>query len=245
MKWFKRMQNTESVQNWGRSATVYDVKIVIAGLEYGADQIISLRTDNSLFRDDKAGIGGVNAGQISLVLRCPEDGAIPRAAEMKPFVRKRFPGGEVSGWLPSGVFYIDTREKDQVTGELTITGYDAMLKAEDAFLRKGDQGMWPMADLQVVDEICSRMGVILDPESRETMTGAWLIQYPSSSESAEDGYTCRELLSYIAVMYGANWTMDEVGNLRLVPLTKLPQIIRYLADENGNSITFGGVRILV
>ena len=144
-----------------------------------------------------------------------------------------------SEWLPQGVFYIDTREKsqnDDGLDVLTIHGYDAILKTEQAFTSSTITG--DATDTQMVMDIASTVGVEVDDRTFTIMNGNYRIPLPVS-------YTLREILGYIASMYFGCFIMTEDGKLRLVSLLELPEETNYLIDNIGNAITFGGDRILV
>lgn len=139
-----------------------------------------------------------------------------------------------SGWLPQGVFYIDTREQTDyeiTTPVLTIHGYDAMLKAE-ALYPVDDPGNYPMVDTDVVDLIAETMGVEVDDRTYEIMTEGYEINLPAT-------YSMREVLSNIASMYAGNFCITPLGKLRLVGLTDIGEEIRFLSDQHGAAITFG------
>jgi hypothetical protein len=55
----------------------------------------------------------------------------------------------------------------------------------------------------------------------------------------------REVLGFIAAMYGGNWVITKEGKLSLITLAGLPEETNYLVTNFGNPITFGGDRILV
>ena len=145
-------------------------------------------------------------------------------------------GTQSSEWLQVGVFYIDTRDIDPDANTITLSCYDAMLKAEQTFLMEGDTGEWPRTQQAVVNAICTRMGVELD--SRTVINSTYMVEYPND-------YTMREILGYIAAAHGGCWIITPAGKLRLVTLGGLPAETNYLVDEYGNTITMGGVRILV
>lgn len=146
---------------------------------------------------------------------------------------------QYSEWLPKGVYYIDTRETTK-NGDglniLTIHGYDAMLFAEQDFA--GTNLDFPALDTDIVAEIASTMGVLVDSRTYDLMTDAYTLPLPS-------GYSLREILGYIASMYVGSFIMSETGELRLVSILELPPETNYLIDNAGDAITFGGNRILV
>lgn len=209
------------------------VQIVIAGVTYGEDQIVSLSTTSGLFAEDTMGIGGAVAKEIDLVLRQP--GNIPRMAQMIPSYRLA-KGAQASEWIQKGIYYIDTRSVDEVTGVMTIHGYDDMLKAEQVW--EPSQSLeFPMTMVQAVNIIAQLMGVTLD--SRTALNQSYTIDYPANN------YTLRDVLRYIAVANAGNWIITDEGKLRLVSFGEIPVETNYLVEEGGDAITFGGDRILV
>lgn len=209
------------------------VQIVIAGVTYGEDQIVSLSTTSGLFIEDTMGIGGAVAKEIDLVLRQP--GNIPRMAQMIPSYRL-VKGTQASEWIQKGIYYIDTRSTDEVTGVMTIHGYDDMLKAEQVW-EPAQSLEFPMPMDDAVNVIAGLMGVTLDPRTQISHT--YTIDYPAND------YTLRDVLRYIAVANAGNWIITDDGKLRLVSFGEIPTETNYLVEEDGDAITFGGDRILV
>ena len=209
------------------------VQIVIAGVTYGENQIVSLSTTSGLFIEDTMGIGGAVAKEIDLVLRQP--GTIPRMAKMIPSYRL-VKGTQASEWIQKGIYYIDTRSVDEVTGVMTIHGYDDMLKAEQVW-EPAQSLEFPMTMVQAVNVIAQLMGVTLDP--RTVLNQSYTIDYPAND------YTLRDVLRYIAVANAGNWIITDDGKLRLVSFGEIPTETNYLVEEDGDAITFGGDRILV
>lgn len=215
---------------WG---TAKEHRAVIGGQTYGQDRLVSCQTSRALFTGNTLAVGGCYAGQISLSLREPGD--IPRMAEIRLYTRL-VNGGQASEWLPAGVYFTDTRETDKATGVLSLTGYDAMLKAEQTYLREGDVGVWPRSMAAVTRDICARLGVELD--SRTALSPDYLAEYPND-------YTMREMLGYIAAAHGGNWIITPAGRLRLVTLAELPPESSLLIDGRGDAILMGEVHIIV
>ena len=208
-------------------------KISIGQTEYDKEKIVSLSVSAALFGGRVATVGSCVSAQLSLVLWNP--GSIPRNAEVKAYTRLSN-GTQSSEWLQVGVFYIDTRDIDPDANTITLSCYDAMLKAEQTFLMEGDTGEWPRTQQAVVNAICARMGVELD--SRTVINSTYMVEYPND-------YTMREILGYIAAAHGGCWIITPTGKLRMVTLGGLPTETNYPVDEYGNTITMGGVRIIV
>lgn len=207
---------------------------------FSESQLFSIRTEHQMFQGAPE-IGKAIASEIDIKMLMPED-AIPTMAVLRPYARvcAYVSGVETqSEWLPQGVYFIDTRERTVTdTGEsvLEIHGYDAMLKAEQPFQSNNITG--DSTDVQMVNEIASIIGVEVDERTYDIMTAAYTIPLPV-------GYSCREILGYIASMYVGAFIITDDGKLRLVSILELPPETNYLIDGVGDAITFGGDRILV
>lgn len=214
-----------------------EVKLEIAGVEYTENNIISAEIPPTAIYET-FGIGNCVAREFDVEVL--PVGAIPRQAQIKVFVRL-VSGEESSEWIPQGVFFISTREENKVTGSLTITAFDAMLKAEETWLTSDyDYDDWPKSQRDAVDDIAARMGVEVD--ERTVLPDAFPVDYPID----ENGdLTMREVLSGIAVSDAANWVITIDGKLRLIGAADMPEETSYLVDEGGNYITFGGGRLIV
>lgn len=213
-----------------------EIKLNIAGVEYGMDNIVSCSTSGGIF--STPGIGNCASRQIDFVIKNP--GEIPRQAKIQVFVRLIL-GEQASEWIPKGVFFFSTRKTDKVTGAMTVKGYDAMLKTEQTWLTP-DYGTenWPMPQADAVADIAARIGVEVD--SRTVLSTAFPVAYPIN----ENGdLTMREVLGYIAVSNAGNWIITDEGKLLLIGYGDIPEATNYLVDESGDAIMLGEVRILV
>jgi len=217
----------------------FEVRARINNIYYGQDVLMDMATELLVFSDDGPGIGGCIAGQLTLKMRTPAE-TIPRMAKVEPYVRV-CTETQSSAWMPQGKYWIDTREttdNDDGFPVLTLTCYDAMLKAEQIF--PSISGSWPRSDVDVVKIIAKYMGLQgsvyattgIDQRSLDAMDKGYQISLPAS-------YTLREVLSYIAVAYAGNWIMNYDGQLLLVTLGGIPAETSLLVDESGNIITFG------
>lgn len=227
------MQDTSALYNqiFETDGHYAEVKINIAGADYGQDKIVSLSTSGGLFAEGTLGAGGAVAGEIDLQLYDPD--SIPKMAKLIPYYRL-VAGNQVSEWIQKGVYYIDTRSQDG--NVLTIHGFDDMLKAEQVWYP--DQSLeFPMSMQAAATEIAGIMGVTID--SRTQFNALYQVDYPAND------WTLRDILRFIAAAHAANWVMTDLGQLRMVPIYEIPDTTSYLVDEYGNAITFGGIRILV
>lgn len=144
-----------------------------------------------------------------------------------------------SEWIPQGVYFIDTRETTQNQDGLdvlTIHGFDAMLKAEQDYASNAVIG--DNFDTAYVSAIADQMGVAVDSRTWDIMQNGSIITFPL-------GYSCREILGYIACLYIGSFIITDEGKLRLVSLLTLPAETNLLIDTAGDIILFGSDAILV
>ena len=190
-----------------------EIKLNIAGVEYGMGNIISCSTSGGIFSEP--GIGNCTSRQIQLEIFPIEE--IPRQAQIQIFVRLVL-SEQISEWIPKGVFFISTREKNKLTGALKITGYDAMLKTEQTWLTADyATNVWPMSQADAAADIASRISVEID--SRTVLSADYPVEYPTG----ENGdLTMREVLGYIATSNAGNWIITDDGKLRLIGYADTP-----------------------
>lgn len=219
-----------------------EIKAVIAGVAYGHDKIVSARVSGSLFESFSIG----NTASRELDIKIVPQGTIPRQAKIQMYLRLvlRDSTGAVtqySEWIPKGEFFFSQRSTDKATGWMTVTAFDAMLKAEEEWINNSySETNFPMQASVAVADIAQRMGVEVD--ARTTLSTAFTVTYPVGDSGAK---TMREVLAEIAVANAGNWTITDAGKLLLVPLNSIPTETDYLVSERGYAITFGGTRILL
>lgn len=142
-------------------------------------------------------------------------------------------------WIPQGVYYIDTREvtaNQDGLDVLTIHGFDAMLKGEQDYASNAVIG--DNYDTAYVLAIAGQMGVEVDPRTWDIMGAGHIITFPL-------GYSCREILGYIAGIYIGCFVVTDDGKLRLVSLLTLPPETNLLVDAVGDVLVFGNDAILI
>lgn len=216
----------------------FETRLVIEGVgTFGETDLFSISTSHQMFHGSPT-IGSAVAGEIQIKMVYPQSVSIPTMAKLMPQVRV-CNAAQQSEWLAQGVYFVDTRAMTVTdTGEsvLELQGYDAMLKAEQPFRSNSITG--DSTDVRMVNEIASIMGVEVDERTYDIMTAAYRIPLPT-------GYSCREVLGYIASMYVGAFIITDEGKLRLVSILELPPETNYLIDVVGDAITFGGDHILV
>lgn len=213
------------------------ILVASSGVDSGfrENAIISMSTQKSIFPGSTPTVGNCIAGQIFVEMIKPK-GDIPRRARLAPYVRITN-GVEHSEWIQKGVFFIDHREYSGDENErMVINGYDHIILTEDEFPSSTHE--WPRTDIDVVRDIASEIGTDLDSRTVKIMNKGYKINYPA-------GYSMREVLENIAAMYAGSFIMSDTGELLLITMFGIPKETKYLIDNVGFAITFGGDRILV
>lgn len=224
----------------------FQVRVRINGSTYyGQDVIVDMSTEYRVFSDENPGVGGCLAGELTLSMLAPYD-AIPRTAKVEPYVRVT-DGTSTSSWIPQGKYFIDTRETTQNDDDLpilTLHCFDAMLKTETDYPSASEA---TYNDITIVRRIAKEIGLQSNITGNAGIDSRTVTLLGSTSHGLglPIGYSMREILSKIAVLYGGNWIMNYSGQLYLVPLNGIPAETNYLVTALGSPITFGGVRILV
>lgn len=199
-----------------------ECKLLIDGVEYGENALVSVETENNLFAEEAPSCGNAVSGTITAKLRTPNT-IIRTKARMELFARVTS-GGLTSEWIPKGVYFLDTREKQKAkNGEDTIIvldGFDAILMGEQEYAPTGN---WPKSDAEVLDEMCWILGV----ECAWQPDNNFPIQKPT-------GYSVREIIGYIAAMHGGSATIDDNGKLKFVGLRQ---------NHDGNGVVFSDLSV--
>lgn len=141
-----------------------------------------------------------------------------------------------SEWLVQGNFYVDYRENMAGTGQLGLDGLDALAKADAAY--PAVEHEWPYADIDVVREIATEIGVELDPVTVSVIWRRYPVAIPTD-------YTMREVLGHIAAMYAGNFIITKDEKLLLLQISSLPAESNLLITNAGDFIRVGGDRIIV
>ncbi|WMT39747.1 hypothetical protein RE628_20475 [Paenibacillus sp. D2_2] len=193
------------------------VKAVIDGTEYTSAQIIDFSIENVMAGGEELEIGTAIPSILTINLRLPDP--IRANAKVVPHLSLSLEGMSwmdaeypwesmnipwVAGateWLPLGEFYIDTREK--INNVWTYTCYDKLITADVPYI---SQLSYPTTQKAVFDEICNRLGFTYD--SSVVINPAYQIQ------AGPAGYTCRQVLAYIAGANSASIFMGKDGVMR-------------------------------
>ena len=203
------MQTTSDIYKriLARDDYIVRKKAVVNGVEYTDDTgLLSVSRVHRLYAGEGPGVGGAVAAEYQLMLHT--DNILPRLSRIELFVCLEG-GGDTSEWLPMGTGFSSTRYRDKIQGCWKVTGFDALLLAEQPYLDPEETpGEWPRSCQTVVEDIRQRLGLELD---ERTALGNYEVGYPGEQNM-------RSILCAIAAMHAANWTVTAAGKLYLVPL---------------------------
>ncbi|WP_068779667.1 polymer-forming cytoskeletal protein [Paenibacillus sp. GM2] len=193
------------------------VKVVIDGTEYTSAQIVEFSLNHLLAGGDNFELGTAIPSDLTLKLRLPDPirpnaKVVPYLAlslESMSWLEAEYPWESmdipwISGateWLPLGEFYIDTRQK--INDVWTYTCFDKLITANVPYI---SQLSYPTTQKAVFDEICNRLGFTYD--SSVVINPSYQIQ------AGPAGYTCRQVLAYIAGANSASIFMGKDGVMR-------------------------------
>ncbi|WP_445344226.1 tail fiber domain-containing protein [Clostridium septicum] len=107
--------------------------------------------------------------------------------------------GDKIEYIPMGYYNIDDVEKTDYT--IKITAFDNMIKFETPYFSSLGNSCTLQ---QVVNELVSKTGV------------KFIGSLPSYNVKKLEGFTCREILSYVASVCGGNATITRDGNFTIV-----------------------------
>lgn len=104
-------------------------------------------------------------------------------------------------YVPMGLFTVENPEKTK--DKIKFTAHDRMIsKGEKAYF---SELSFPNNSINVLNEVCGKMGISL------ATTGL----NPITINSKPEGYTCREIIGYIAGLHGCFANINRDGNLGL------------------------------
>lgn len=137
-------------------------------------------------------------------------------------------GKSFSEWKDFGTFFINQRDTSY-EGLVTLSCYDAMLKANQSYVTGSNEANWPKTMSAVVKEIAYRIGVSVDTRTTIKSGADYMVPFPA-------GLSMLQVLGYIGACHGGNWIITEENKLRLVPLVTSPDETFFVIDYDYNHI---------
>lgn len=164
-------------------------------------------------------LGGAVAGSVEITLDKSQVPPIEHGQQIKVELGMELATG--TEWLPMGVYYVTEPLADD--DRLTV-------KACDALAAKLDKAYEPLDGFDFDSEggvdskafllaLCERRGVAIDASDLE----------PIALHAAPDGFTERQIIGFIAALYGGFARVDRAGVLRICTFSKTEQ--KVTADD--------------
>lgn len=166
----------------------------------------------SLTLFQQASIGNVMAAQLDFEYF--DDGVALDPSEPLVLQFRAVSGSSVSEWITRSTLYIDTIEQSPYSTVVKVRAFDSLLKANVPWMKEGT--FTATTDLEIVQGIASDIGVSIDLDTQAMF--ATPIDITEAPSIGPNGTTSIEMLSYIAVMHGGNWTISPANELKLIPL---------------------------
>lgn len=210
-----------------------ELLVTIDGKPYAAQDIVSCEIERNLL-ENTAEVGNATAAVLTLEISQGE--TIPKRAKVVVQYRLMLDDARTD-YIPKGIYWINTREKDG--RYLKLTCYDAMLMAQQDYLGDVTADDWPQQETACVTEIAQRIGVEIDPRT-QIGTG------DNHQVSMPVGRTMREVLEQIAAANGGNWCITQAGKLLLVPFAGTGDVLPAVsgAPDCGDVQAITGVRVV-
>jgi hypothetical protein len=198
------------------------VKAVINGVEYDNTVIVDFDIEYGITSEEEFELGTANLSKLTIRLRTRD--IIPSNAKIVPYVALSlanmtwndanytwdeadwtWEGGKTE-WLPLGEFFVDKRERINDVWEFVC--YDKLMFANAAYV---SQLTYPATMQAVWDEICGRLGFTYD--------SSVVINPTYSIPAGPAGYTCKQVMAFIAGANGASVYAGRDGVIRFKRFT--------------------------
>lgn len=197
-------QSDETIVAWKATERMLAVRVTIAGKEYTATDINSLKYDAGAYTGETFAIGSTYSNNVQI-----EFSHLLEGLKLGDIVEVSI-GIKVSNkyiYDPLGVFIISSEIKmDRNNNLTTISASDAFCKLEGVYKSKLT---YPAKVLDVISEICAMSGV--DPNTSELSRLPKVADIPTAVESQ----SYRKTLGWIAQLYAGYATFDRSGKLTI------------------------------
>lgn len=198
------------------NTSYYEWRVQQSDKTYEIDKLKSINIAFSLTTQTGIDIGNANSAKCSLTVM-EESANWQRMAHFTVQFRICSAGGGTkSEWITLGKFYTDERSEDK-QGNLSIIGYDAMLKLEATWADKIPSQYLP-ASYPITAKAWATM-----IENAQLADFADLTQLNDTVEfvGLNTTSTIRDVLKTIAAVHGGNWMMTTSEQLKLMQFVNI------------------------
>lgn len=224
------------------NGAAYEWRVVNGSNTWTKENLISGKLASTLF--ERVSIGNAISSQLDLQLR--NVSVDQNSPVVLQFRATQNDGASVSPWYTKGTYYLDTVESSPYSEITKITAFDALIKAEITYMLKGT---WSgkLTTLQVMNSIAADIGVSVDATTSSYIQANQIV-LTASPNIGTDGTTKRQMLGYIAAMYGGNFRINASNRLQLVRINVAASNTAAVGDavkdfDASEKETIGKVRI--
>ncbi|MBY0754529.1 hypothetical protein K5V21_03565 [Clostridium sardiniense] len=205
--------STEYKNEIKQNSRMFECKVTIGDRVFSNEDIVDIRINSNTQPNEGFSIGTVTSQQLELTLLNRAE-TIYSMNQIKVEIGLKI--GNNIEYLLMGSYNIDDIEKTDYT--IKFTAYDNMIKFETPYFSKlGDKATLQ----QIVNELATITGV--------KFTGS----LPTYKLKKLEGFTCREVLGYVASLCAGNAVIKRDGSFTIVS----PKEINYTIDA-GNYIDY-------
>lgn len=200
------MQNTTANYKLeiNKPSREFECKITIGNNIYNNDELVNLTLEHTQFQEGFS-IGNTISQSLDLTLLNRGD-IIYSTSQIKVEIGLKI--GSTIEYILMGIFNIDDIEKTDYTTK--FTAYDNMIKFETPYFSSlGDKPTLK----QVVNELSKITGI------------EFIGSLPNYTVSKLEGFTCREVLSYVASICGGNAVITRDGKFTIKSLSEIKKSI--------------------
>lgn len=184
---------------------IVQAQVDINGAIYGIDSIVEFVIEDSIVTEEDFELGSVVSSTLSLTIKT--DDFIANNAEIKPYIRF-VSEGDPTEWLPLGVFYVDSRKKQN--GVWKFSAFDRLILSQALY---ETDLQFPTTMEQVLTEVCSHLGIVTEP----TVVVDPTLMINTKPEYGT--YTYRDIIRFIATTCGKCARMSKNGKLDFVDVS--------------------------
>ncbi len=197
-------QSDETIAAWKATERTLAVRVTIAGKEYTATDINSLKYDAGAYTGETFAIGSTYSNSVQIEFSHLVEG-LKLGDEVQVSIGVKVSGDYV--YEPLGVFIISSEIKmDRNNNLTTISASDRFCGLEGIYSSKQT---YPAKVLDVIAEICARSGVKANTDDLARLPLQADLPVPITGQSY------RKALGWIAQLYAGYAAFDRTGQLTI------------------------------
>lgn len=197
--------------------SLYEWRVLQGENIYELDQLKSITISSALTTNSGIDIGNANSAECRMTL-IEESANWQRMAQFTIQFRISTPNGTTkSEWITLGIFYTDERSEDKA-GNLSIIGFDAMLKLEQTWADKIPEQLLPSS----FPITAKAWATLIQTAGLATFEDLTQLDDTVGFVGLNTTATIRDVLKSIAAVHAGNWMMTTTEKLNLMQFVNTP-----------------------